>query len=333
VTAGARWRVVERSVGLSSHERLLRDVREGLTQDPPWIPARWFYDEKGSLLFDDITTLPEYYPTRRETEILTAHAGDIAHHTDATTLVELGSGMSTKTRLLLAALTADNGSLLFVPIDVSAEILGDAAARVAADFPSLTVEAVVADFEDPLDHFPGVPGRRLVAFLGGTIGNLDLSGRSEFFHRLRGAMDPGDHFLLGADLVKDVDRLVAAYDDSAGVTAAFNRNLIDVLRTELHADGLASDDFEHVARWNADESRIEMWLRARRPVRAYFPELDLDWRLPSGGELLTEISVKFRIDTLRSELAAHGFDPVTTWTDAAGDFSLTLATLAASGDR
>jgi L-histidine Nalpha-methyltransferase len=332
-TETKRWRILERTAGIPTHDRLLRDVRAGLVKDPPSIPARWFYDEKGSLLFDDITTLPEYYPTRRETEILTTHAADIARRTKATTLVELGSGMSTKTRLLLDALTADGRPLLFVPIDVSAEILADAAARIAADYPSLTVEAIVADFEDPLGSLPGDPGERLVAFLGGTIGNLDLAGRSEFFKRFRDAMDPGDHFLLGADLVKDADRLVAAYDDSAGVTAAFNRNLIDVLRTELHADGLASEDFEHIARWNADESRIEMWLRARNPVRAHFPELELDWQLPAGGELLTEISVKFRTESLRAELAAHGFDPVTTWTDAAGDFSLTLATVTAAGAR
>jgi L-histidine N-alpha-methyltransferase len=319
-----RWRVIERSPGMSPHERLLRDVREGLTQDPPWIPARWFYDEKGSLLFDDITTLPEYYPTRCETEILTEHAADVAELTGADTLVELGSGTSTKTRLLLDAFT-DRGPLLFVPIDVSTEVLGDAARTIAATYPTVTVEALVADFEDPLGALPGAPGRRLVAFLGGTIGNLNVEGRAAFLSRLRSAMDAGDHFLLGADLVKDVGRLVAAYDDSAGVTAAFNRNLIDVLRSALHAEGLVADDFEHVARWNDADSRIEMWLRARRPIRAHFPELDLDWALPAGGELLTEISVKFELPALRDELQAHGFGPVQTWTDTDGDFSLTLA--------
>ena len=325
MTGSSRWTVVERSVGLSSHERLLRDVREGLTADPPWIPARWFYDEKGSLLFDDITTLPEYYPTRRETEILTAHADDVARLSDAGTLVELGSGTSTKTRLLLDALTARRPDLLFVPIDVSVEVLSDAAARIAETYESITVEAVVADFEDPLGPLPGVAGGRLVAFLGGTIGNLNVEARGAFLDRLRDAMDVGDHFLLGADLVKDADRLVAAYDDSAGVTAAFNRNVIDVLRTSLHAEGLAADDFEHVATWNAQESRIEMWLRARRRIEARFPELDLDWTLPAGGELLTEISVKFEVPALRAELAAHGFEPVETWTDDGGDFSLTLS--------
>ena len=325
MTASPRWRVTERATGMSTHDRLVRDVRDGLTQTPPWIPARWFYDEKGSLLFDDITTLPEYYPTRRETEILDAHSGDVARLTGATTLVELGSGTSTKTRLLLDAFTAGSRSLLFVPIDVSVEVLTDAAQQIAAAYPTVEVEAIVADFEDPFGSLPGAPGSRLVAFLGGTIGNLNGTGRAEFLTRLHAAMSPGDHFLIGADLVKDVDRLVAAYDDSAGVTAAFNRNVIDVLRRELHAEGLVADDFEHVARWNAQESRIEMWLRARRPVRTRFPELGLDWRLPAGGELLTEISVKFELPLLHAELAAHGLVPVTSWTDEAGDFSLTLA--------
>jgi L-histidine N-alpha-methyltransferase len=306
-------------------ERLARDVEIGLQQDPPWIPARWFYDEKGSLLFDDITTLEEYYPTRREEEILAAHAADIAALAEPSTLIELGSGTSAKTRLLLDALTAGGRRLLCVPLDVSAEILQEAAQRIAADYPTVTVEARVADFEDSLAPLPGTPGRRLVVFLGGTIGNLNDDARAAFLARLREAMSPGDHFLLGADLVKDPARLVAAYDDSAGVTAAFNRNLIDVLVRELRAEGLSADDFEHVARWNADRSQIEMWLRARRPIHAYFPSIDMSWQLPAGGELLTEISVKFELPRLRSELEAADLVPIQSWIDRAGDFSVTLA--------
>jgi len=306
-------------------ERLEHDVRVGLTDDPPWLPARWFYDEKGSLLFDDITTLAEYYPTRRETEILTAHSGDIAECTAATTLVELGSGTSTKTRLLLDAFTAGGRPLLFVPLDVSAEVLAHAARTIAADYPTVTVEAHVADFSEDFGTLPGEPGSRLVAFLGGTIGNFNTADRADFFRRLHAAMGPGDHLLLGADLVKDPQRLVAAYDDSAGVTAAFNRNMIDVVARELRVDNLSADDFEHVARWNADKSQIEMWLRAVRDVEAYFPTLDLTWRLPAGGELLTEISVKFTVVDLQAELAAAGFATVQCWTDEAADFSLTLA--------
>ena len=313
-------------------EQLAHDVRVGLTDDPPWLPARWFYDEKGSLLFDDITGLEEYYPTRRETEILTAHSGDIAELTGATALVELGAGTSTKTRLLLDALTANGRELLFVPLDISEEVLTHAARTIAADYPTVTVEAHVADFSDELGTLPGEPGRRLVAFLGGTIGNFNRADRAEFFQRLRGAMAEGDHLLLGADLVKDADRLVAAYDDSAGVTAAFNRNVIDVVARELAAENLSADDFEHVARWNPAKSQIEMWLRARHAIEARFPTLDMTWRLPAGGELLTEISVKFTIDGLQAELTVGGFDTATSWTDEAGDFSLTLARAAAAAD-
>lgn len=306
-------------------ERLEHDVRVGLTDDPPWLPARWFYDEKGSLLFDDITTLPEYYPTRRETEILTAHSADIAECTDATTLVELGSGTSTKTRLLLDALTAAGRPLLFVPLDVSGEVLAHAARTIAADYPTVTVEAHVADFSEDFGALPGAVGSRLVAFLGGTIGNFNTTDRADFFQRLHAAMGSGDYLLLGADLVKDPQRLVAAYDDSAGVTAAFNRNMIDVVARELRAENLTADDFDHVARWNADKSQIEMWLRAVRDIEAYFPTLDLTWRLPAGGELLTEISVKFTVVDLQAELAAAGFATVQCWTDEAAEFSLTLA--------
>lgn len=319
-----RWRVVESERPVDARERLEHDVRVGLTDSPPWLPARWFYDEKGSLLFEEITALPEYYPTRRETEILADHSKDIASLTAATTLVELGSGTSSKTRMLLDALTAGSRELLFVPLDVSVEILAHAARTIAGAYPTITVEAHVADFEDEFT-LSGEPGRRLVAFLGGTIGNLNDADRADFLRRLRKAMSPADFLLLGADLVKDIERLVTAYDDSAGVTAAFNRNIIDVVVRELHVENLSADDFRHVARWNPQRSRIEMWLRAVRGVDAWFPTLDMSWRLPAGGELLTEISVKFRLPHLHAELAAAGFDVAESWTDNGGDFSLTLA--------
>jgi L-histidine N-alpha-methyltransferase len=308
-----------------SETPLIQDVRAGLWQDPPTLPARWFYDERGSRLFDEITRLPEYYPTRRETEILQQHSEDIVELTGATTLLELGSGTSTKTRLLLSALTAGDRAVRFVPLDVSEEVLIEAAQVIAADFPTVTVEAVVADFNVPFAALPGTPGERLVIFLGGTIGNFDENERAAFLTRIRDALAPGDHFLLGADLVKTPSRLVAAYDDSAGVTAAFNRNLIEVLRTELDADGLYVDDFAHVARWNPVRSRIEMWLRALRDVNVHFAALDRDWKLAAGAEMLTEISVKFQLPALRSELQRHGLEPVRSWTDGNGDYSLTLA--------
>jgi L-histidine N-alpha-methyltransferase len=324
-TAAQRWSVQPIASAMSRRERLERDVREGLAQRPPTIPPRWFYDEKGAALFDDITRLPEYYPTRAETEILRARGTRIADITDASTLVEFGSGTSTKTRILIDALTAEGRPLTFVPLDVSVEVLTDAARTLAVDYPTLTVEAHVADFEDPLPPLPGTGGRRLVAFLGGTIGNFTPAQRHDFLSRLRAALEPGDHLLLGADLVKDADRLVAAYDDAAGVTAAFNRNVIDVLSRELHARGLAADDFDHVARWNEAAHRIEMWLRARVAVTAQFPTLGLSWSLAPGEEVLTEISAKFTVPQLRHELRSVGFEAVEAWTDAAGDFALILA--------
>jgi L-histidine N-alpha-methyltransferase len=305
--------------------RLAADALAGLWQHPPTLPARWFYDERGSKLFDEITRLPEYYPTRRETEILRDRSSEIARRAAATSLIELGSGMSTKTRLLLDALTADGRPLLFVPMDISEEVMTDAARTIAADYPSATVRPVTADFTEPFDDLPGEPGRRLVAFLGGTIGNFSPDERGDFLHRIRAVLVPGDTFLLGADLIKASSRLTAAYDDAAGVTAAFNRNLIEVLRTELGGHGLYADDFEHVARWNPQASRVEMWLRARRDVHVHFDVLDRDWQLPAGAEMLTEVSTKFRIPELQDELRRHRLEPVATWTDGAGDFSLALA--------
>ncbi len=305
--------------------RIHDDVREGLWQSPPSLPARWFYDERGSRLFDEITRLPEYYPTRRETEILEVHSTDIVRLTDATTMLELGSGMSTKTRLLLSAFTADGRTLHFVPLDVSAEVLTEAAQTIAADYPTVTVEPVVGDFNEPFAELPGIPGARLIIFLGGTIGNFDDGERDGFLKRTADALAPGDHFLLGADLVKPPSRLIAAYDDSSGVTAEFNRNLIEVLRAELDADGLYVDDFQHVARWNPQLHRVEMWLRARRDVSVHFNALDRDWTLPAGAEMLTEISVKFRLPELQDELRMHGLELVESWTDSKDDYSLTLA--------
>lgn len=316
-----------------AESRIAADVRAGLWQTPPSLPARWFYDERGSRLFDEITRLPEYYPTRRETEILRAHSDEIVQLTGATTLLELGSGTSAKTRLLLDAFTNGGRSIRFVPIDVSTTVLAESAEIIARDFPTAAVHPVVADFNEPYGPLPGRPGERLVIFLGGTIGNFDDREREVFLTRIRSALAPGDHFLVGADLVKAASRLVAAYDDSAGVTAEFNRNLIEVLRTELDAEGLYVDDFQHVARWNPVKHRIEMWLRARRDVAVHFRALNRDWTLAAGMEMLTEISVKFRVPELRAQLREHALEPVRTWTDHYGDFSLTLARAGAAASR
>jgi L-histidine N-alpha-methyltransferase len=301
--------------------RLAADVRAGLALSPVTIPPKWFYDEKGSQLFDQITELPEYYPTRTEHAILEAHAPELPA---VGTLVELGAGYSRKTRLLLQALTRDGRPLLFVPLDVAEEPLREAAVRITADFPTVTVRGIVADFDDELGPLPGTPGDRLVAFLGSTIGNLTPGPRAAFLARLHRATDPGDRFLLGADLVKDTDRLVQAYDDAAGVTAAFNKNVLAVLARELDAD-LDPDDFDHVARYDTRLDRIEMRLRARRDLTVPLRRLGLQWRLARGEEILTETSAKFRVDALAAELAAAGFAVEAVWTDDAADFSLTLA--------
>jgi L-histidine N-alpha-methyltransferase len=296
-------------------------VRAGLAERPVTIPPKWFYDEKGSELFDAITQLPEYYPTRTEESILREHAAELPK---VAALVELGAGYSRKTRLLLEALTEGGRPLLFAPLDVAAEPLRDAARRITDDFPTVTVHGVVADFDEELAPLPGPPGERLVAFLGSTIGNLTPDARRAFLARLHRATAPGDLFLLGADLVKDRTRLVQAYDDAAGVTAAFNKNVLAVLARELDAD-LDPDDFDHVARYDEELDRIEMRLRARRALKVPVRALGITWELEAGEEVLTETSAKFRLERLQRELEEAGFTVVRVWTDADGDFSLTLA--------
>lgn len=318
-----RWRVEVRHQQ-DRTARLARDVRTGLAQDPPSIPPKWFYDETGSLLFDEITRLPEYYPTRTEEQILLAHAADVAALSGASTMIELGAGYSRKTATLLEALTTGGRPLLFVPLDIATEALRDTAERVVAAHGSVQVLALVADFEDDLDPLPGIPGERLVVFLGSTIGNLLRAQRGVFLRRLHTALAPGDCLLLGADLVKDPGRLVAAYDDAAGTTAAFNKNMLAVLARELDAD-IDLAELQHVAVWDEREERIEMRLRARRDLTVEFRSLGLRWSLAAGQDLLTETSAKFRVEGLRRELQAAGFDVVDTFTDAVDDFCLVLA--------
>jgi L-histidine N-alpha-methyltransferase len=307
----------------SAADALRRDVRDGLTRTPKSLPPKWFYDSVGSDLFDQITRLPEYYPTRAEAEILRARAADIAAASGADTLVELGSGTSEKTRILLDALR-DGGSLRrFIPFDVDASVLESAGAAIGEEYPGIEIDAVCGDFEEHLGKIPHV-GRRLVIFLGSTIGNLTIGPRAEFLAALADNLEPGDGLLLGTDLVKDVDRLVHAYDDSAGVTAQFNKNVLAVVNRELDAD-FDLDAFDHVARWNADEERIEMWLRASTPQRVRVGGLDMTVDFAAGEEMLTEVSCKFRADAVADELAAVGLRRTNWWTDQAGDFGLSLA--------
>jgi len=302
---------------------LRRDVRDGLTASPKTLPPKWFYDATGSDLFDQITRLPEYYPTRAEAAILRAHAADIAASSGADTLVELGSGTSEKTRILLDAMNQGGSLRRFVPFDVDATILESAGAAIGAEYPGVEIDAVCGDFEEHLGKIPLV-GRRLVVFLGSTIGNLTTGPRAEFLAALADTLQPGDTLLLGTDLVKDVDRLVRAYDDTAGVTAAFNKNVLTVVNRELHAD-FDVDAFDHVARWNPDELRIEMRLRASSAQRVRIADLDLTVDFAAGEEMLTEVSCKFRPEVVDEELAAAGLRRIAWWTDDAGDFGLSLA--------
>jgi L-histidine N-alpha-methyltransferase len=305
------------------NDALRADAQRGLTCSPKDLPPKWFYDDRGSQLFDEITRLEEYYPTRCERAILEARADDIARASGADTLIELGSGTSEKTRVLLAAMARADLLRRFVPFDVSEQTLRDAAAAISTEHPGVEVHAVVGDFERHLDRLPG-GGRRLVAFLGGTIGNLPPAVRAEFLASIAAGLAPGDSFLLGTDLVKDTGRLVRAYDDAAGVTAAFNRNVLSVINRELGAD-FDVEAFEHVARWNADDEWIEMWLRSPVAQTVKVPELDLIVEFAAGEEMRTEISAKFRQDTVRAELAAAGLELAEWWTDPEGDFALSLA--------
>jgi L-histidine Nalpha-methyltransferase len=299
------------------------DVRAGLTATPKVLPPKYFYDARGSELFAKITRLPEYYPTRTERSILVARAAEIAAATGAETLVELGSGTSEKTRLLLRALR-DAGTLQrFVPFDVDPAVLKDASAAVSEEFPGLAVEPVVGDFERHLTELPRHP-RRLLAFLGSTIGNLDPAQRYEFLTAVRRTLTEGDCFLLGTDLVKSPDRLVNAYDDAQGVTAAFNKNVLSVVNRDLGGD-FDLDAFEHVAAWDEQNEWIEMRLRSLRDQPVRIASLDLDVHFERGEEMRTEISSKFRADDIADELAAAGLRLTQWWTDADGDFALSLS--------
>jgi L-histidine Nalpha-methyltransferase len=302
---------------------LRADALAGLTATPKSLPPRWFYDERGSELFDRITRLPEYYPTRTERAILADRSAEIAAASGADVLVELGSGTSEKTRLLLSALREGGTLRRFVPFDVDPSVLRSAGAALSAEYPGLDVEGVVGDFTRHLGELPA-DGRRLVAFLGSTIGNLEPVERADFLAALAGTLHPGDSFLLGTDLVKDPARLVRAYDDAEGVTAEFNRNLLAVLNRELKAD-FDPAAFGHVALWDAGHEWIEMRLRSVADQVVHVAELDLEVPFAAGEEMRTEISAKFRRAGVERELAAAGLAMTHWWTDPAGDFGLSLA--------
>lgn len=302
----------------------LRDeARAGLTATPKVLRPTWLYDARGSALFEQITALDEYYPFAAEREALCGHADDIARAAAADTLVELGSGSSSKTPVLLDAMHRTGALRRYVPVDVSPAALEDAVPELVGAYPELEVHGVVADFTRDLRSLPE-GGRRLVVLLGGTIGNFAPAERREFLDALAAELRPGERFLVGTDLVKDPATIIRAYDDSAGVTAAFELNALQVLNRVLDAD-FDVDAFDYVVAWVPQASRIEMRLRARQAMAVRVRELDLEVSFAEGEEMRTEISTKFTRASVTDELAASGFALDRWFTDPAGRFALSLA--------
>jgi len=305
---------------------LADDVLDGLTRPFKELPPKHFYDARGAELFDRICELPEYYPTRAERAILQESASELAELTGAAELVELGSGTAAKTRVLLDALHEAGTLRRYVPVDVTESMVRDCAQTLTEEYPGLQVHGVIGDFERHLDQVPDAVGPRVVAFLGGTIGNFPPGSRRRFLRAIAALLGPEDHLLMGTDLVKDPGVLEAAYDDAQGVTAEFNRNVLRVLNRELDAN-FDPEDFEHVARFDPEHEWIEMRLRARREHTTHVGALDLPVRFAAGEELRTEISAKFTPERLQGDLAAAGLELVRWLTDPDELFALTLSRL------
>ena len=309
----------------STHERSLADdVLDGLTRPFKELPPKHFYDTRGAELFDRICELPEYYPTRTERAILEEQAQTLAKLTGAVELVELGSGTAAKTRVLLDALHEAGTLYRYIPVDVTESVVRDCARALTGEYPGLRVHGVIGDFERHLDRVPPPAGPRIVAFLGGTIGNFPPGSRRRVLRQIAGLLDEGDHLLMGTDLVKDPRVLKDAYDDAEGVTAEFNRNVLRVLNRELQAD-FDPEDFEHVALFDEQNEWIEMRLRARREHTTLVRELDLPVHFAAGEELRTEISAKFTRERLEGDLAAAGLELVRWLTDPEELFALSLS--------
>jgi L-histidine N-alpha-methyltransferase len=304
---------------------MARDVRRGLMTIPKEVSPKYFYDERGSQLFERITELEEYYPTRAERSILADRSAEILTAAgEPSTLVELGSGSAAKTRHLLGAMR-DLGCLgVYAPVDISEEITHETARELVEEFPGLAVRGLVCDFEHDLERIPDGSGGRLVAFLGGTVGNLYPDARRDFLTRLSGLLGPGDRLLLGTDLVKDRARLEAAYNDSQGVTAEFNRNVLHVLNQELEA-GFDPEAFEHVAYYDAEEARMDIRLRSLADQAVRIDALDLTVRFAEGEEMRTEISAKFTRERLERIYEESGLEMTGWFTDPDGDYALSLA--------
>ena len=322
--------VVQTAIRIDSHldgERdrsLADDVLDGLTRPFKELPPKHFYDARGAELFDRICELPEYYPTRAERAILERDSAELAALTGASELVELGSGTASKTRVLLDALEQAGTLQRYIPVDVTESMVRECAAQLTEEYPGLHVHGVIGDFERHLGELPEAIGPRIVAFLGGTIGNFPPGSRRRVLREISGLLGPDDHLLLGTDLVKDPAVLQAAYDDTQGVTAEFNRNVLRVLNRELDAD-FEPEEFDHVALFDPEHEWIEMRLRARREHTTLVRELDLPVHFDAGEEMRTEISAKFTSERIEGDLAAAGLELVRMFTDPDELFALTLA--------
>ena len=302
---------------------LAADARHGLTDAHKHLPSKWFYDARGSQLFEDITRLPEYYLTRAETQILENHADAILGTIRPVEIVELGSGYSVKTKLLIDAMRRIDSGQTYIPIDISDDAVWAAAQHLCTYYPWLTIDGLVGDYFSDL---PKVPrrGRRLVAFLGSTIGNYEETERKQFLRALAGMLAPEDGLLLGLDLVKAPESLIAAYDDAAGVTAEFNRNMLHVVNRELGADFVVQD-FEYVCVWNERRACVEMGLRATRDMTVRLEAIGLEVEFGHGELLHNEVSCKFTRRTASDELGAAGLALDSWYTDPRNRFALALA--------
>jgi L-histidine Nalpha-methyltransferase len=308
----------------SPNPRMLAEVAAGLAAPQKELSPKFFYDQRGSELFEEITRLPEYYPTRTERALLESWMPELMAQLGTRTLVELGAGNAEKSRIILDAMRATGLAELYVPIDVSATFLSQTAGQLRREYPGLTVEPAIADIAVELNLPRRIPHPALFAFLGSTIGNFYPPAAIRLLARVRAAMEPGDRFLLGVDLRKDLARVEAAYNDSRGVTAAFNRNMLAVMNRELDAD-FDLDAFEHVAFYDREQQWIEMRLRALRPMVVNVRKLDLGVHFANREELRTEISAKFTRERLEADLAAAGLRSRAFLTDPEGLFALSVA--------
>jgi L-histidine N-alpha-methyltransferase len=311
------------TLGRDSRVEFIDDVRQGLTRTPKTLQPRWFYDDRGCELFDEITLLPEYYQTRTEMAILQRHARDIMERVRPASIVEVGAGSCTKSRVLIRAAKGMGSLWTFVPFDISEATLRRSATELSEEFDDLTVYCVTGEFDHHLSQIPRF-GRQLIVFLGSTIGNFEASEAQRFLSDVRRLMRPGDHFLIGVDLVKEPAQLIAAYDDSRGITADFNRNLLTRINRELEGD-FDVEAFSHAILWNGPEHRIEMYLRSNVAQTVTVRGADLVASFNKDEMLRTEVCTKYTRSTIETMLQAVGVDAVDWYTDPENRFGLLLA--------